>query len=68
MNPPQQIALRPNYAVNRLTWRTSDSTDGEALGRLLRCAVIACCDTFLNDLHLSIETGRATLDQRDTCS
>jgi hypothetical protein len=68
MNPPQQIALRPNDAMNRLAWCASDSTDGVTLRYLLRRAVIACCDAFLNDLHLSIETGGATLDKRDICS
>ena len=54
--------------MNRLTRRTSDSTDGKALRRFFRCAVVTGCDALLDDLHLSIETRGAALDQRYVCS
>lgn len=79
----EQIALRPYYAVYWLTGCTSDSADGEALRNLLRIAVVAFGfpltwsaderneNTYrtypLDDLHLPIETGCATLDQRSAC-
>ena len=54
--------------MNRLTRCTSDSTDRKTLRRFLRRAVVTCCDAFLDDLHLSIETCGAALDQRYVCS
>lgn len=51
--------------MDRLAWCAPDSTDWETLWRLLRRAIIASSDTLLNDLHLPIESGGATLDQRN---
>jgi hypothetical protein len=51
--------------MDRLAWCAPDSTDWETLWRLLRRAIIASSDTLLNDLHLPIESGSATFDQRN---
>jgi len=67
----------------RLTWCTSDCANREALRHLFCIAVVTfrfplpwsaaapfenlCRAYFLNDLHLPIEAGCATLDKRPAC-
>ncbi len=59
----QQIAFAPHYTVNGLARCASDRTDRKRFGSLLWCAVVACCDALLDDLGLSVESRRATLNQ-----
>lgn len=47
-----------------LARRTSNGADGEGLGRILGTAVIACCDSLLDDLDLPIEARGPTFYQR----
>lgn len=51
--------------MNWLARRAADCADRERLGRFLGAAIITSSDSLLDDLHLSVETGSATLDQRD---
>ena len=51
--------------MDRLARCASDRTDREALRCLLWRAVIACSNTLLNDLHLSIESSSTTLNKRN---
>lgn len=56
--------LRPYNAVNGFGRRVPDSATWIRLLRCLRSAFIALGDSLLDQLHLTIVTGRSTFDQR----
>lgn len=59
----EQIALGPDYTMNRLARGASNRADGKRFRCLFWCAVVASGNTFLDDLDLAIEASGATLYQ-----
>src|SRR6185437_13587603 len=54
--------------MNRLARCAPNGTDRKGLGRFLWCAVVAGSDSLLDNLDLTVEPSRTTLDQRNICS
>ena len=51
--------------MNRLARRASNGANGEALGCLFWCTIIACSHALLDNLNLPVETSGTALNQRD---